>query len=110
MLIKETPRKRLRVPPISATIVDEWYRSSSFLTEVYLVGMYMNQVYVPEPAIPGLSNHSKDIVGRLERCWDATPVELVGQVTARFATAGQVSDHLKFFICHLKVHSFKLPF
>ena len=107
--MKETPRKRLRVPPISATMVDEWYRSSSFLTEVYLVGMYMKQVYVPEPAIPGLSNHSKDIVRRLERCWYAASVKLVRQVTTRLATTGQVSDHLQFFICHLKVDSFKFP-
>ena len=66
--------------------------------------MYLNYV-----AVPGLSNHSKDIVRRLERCWDAASVELVGQVTARLATASQVLDHLQFFICHLKVDSFKLP-
>ena len=48
MVMKETPRKRLRVPPISATIVDEWYRSSSLSTEVYLVvrDVYLNQVYL----------------------------------------------------------------
>ena len=48
MVMKETPRKRLRVPPISATIVDEWYRSSSLSTEVYLVVrvVYLNQVYL----------------------------------------------------------------
>ena len=45
MVMKETPRKRLRVPPISATIVDEWYSSSSLSTEVYLV-VYLNQVYL----------------------------------------------------------------
>ena len=39
MVMKETPRKRLRVPPISATMVDEWYKSSSLLTEVYLIGV-----------------------------------------------------------------------
>ena len=48
MVMKETPRKRLRVPPISATMVDEWYRSSSLSTEVYLVVgvLYLNQVYL----------------------------------------------------------------
>ena len=48
MVMKETPRKRLRVPPISATIVDEWYRSSSFSTEVYLVEIKMINVNLVE--------------------------------------------------------------
>ena len=48
MVMKETPRKRLRVPPISATIVDEWYRSSSFSTEVYLVEIKMINVHLVE--------------------------------------------------------------
>ena len=48
MVMKETPRKRLRVPPISATIVDEWYRSSSFSTEVYLVEIKMISVNLVE--------------------------------------------------------------
>ena len=42
IVIKETPRKRLRVPPISATMVDEWYSSSSFSIEMYLVRVYLN--------------------------------------------------------------------
>ena len=37
MVMKEKPRKRPRVPPTSATIVDEGYNSSSFSTEVNLV-------------------------------------------------------------------------
>ena len=64
---------------------------------------------VPGPVVPGLSNHSKDIVRRLERSWYAASMKLVGQVTTRLATTGQVSDHLQFFICHLKVDSFKFP-
>ena len=48
MVMKEIPRKRLRVPPISATIVDEWYRSSSFSTEVYLVEIKMINVNLVE--------------------------------------------------------------
>ena len=66
MVIKETPRKRLRVPPISATMVDEWYSSSSFSIEVYLVGAYVPEVperVVPKPKVPGLGNQSKDKVG-----------------------------------------------
>ena len=37
IVMKETPRNRPRVPPTSATMVDEGYRSSSFSTKVYLV-------------------------------------------------------------------------
>ena len=37
IVMKETPRKSPRIPPTSATIVDEGYRSSSFSTDVYLV-------------------------------------------------------------------------
>ena len=37
IVMKETPRKSPRIPPTSATIVDEGYRSSSFSTVVYLV-------------------------------------------------------------------------
>ena len=44
MVIKETPRNRLRVPPISATMVDEWYSSSSFSIEVYLNRVYLVRV------------------------------------------------------------------
>ena len=37
IVMKETPRKSPRVPPTSATMVDDGYRSSSFFMVVYLL-------------------------------------------------------------------------
>ena len=52
IVMKETPRKRLRVPPISATMVEEWYSSSSFSTEVYLVGVCVPELGEPILEVP----------------------------------------------------------
>ena len=51
MVMKETPRKRLRMPPTSATMEEEGYSSSSFSTEVYLRPNKVDKLFHLELAI-----------------------------------------------------------
>ena len=90
-VIKETPRKRPRVPPTSATMVEEGYRSSSFSTEVYL------------------EQRKDKVIAGIERGRDSSPVELVLKVVARLSTSSHQLDYLKFFIFHLVVELLKFP-